>query len=51
MEEVVALTPWDLKIAPDVHETEPPRAGELRAIREILDPHRMIAVYERRGYV
>jgi glutaconate CoA-transferase, subunit B len=51
VEEIAALTPWDLKIASDVHETEPPRTEELRAIREVLDPHRMIAIYERRGYV
>jgi glutaconate CoA-transferase subunit B len=51
IEEVVALTPWELKVARDVHGTEPPRTEELRVIREVLDPHRMIAFYERRGYV
>jgi len=35
----------------DVHETEPPTAEELRVIREILDPYRMISIYEKRGYV
>jgi len=51
VEEVVALTPWKLKVAADVHETEAPRPEELRVIREVLDPHRMIAFYEKRGYV
>jgi glutaconate CoA-transferase subunit B len=51
VEEVRACTPWDLAVADDVHETEPPTAGELRAIREVLDPNRMIAAYESRGYV
>ncbi|MEN6472874.1 MAG: CoA-transferase [Syntrophaceae bacterium] len=51
VDEIVKLTPWDLKVAPDVHETEPPTQEELRVIREVLDPHRMIAVYEKRGYV
>ena len=51
VEEVVALTPWELKVPDDVHETEPPRAEELRALREIIDPLRLIGVYEKRGYV
>ncbi len=51
VEEIRKNTPWDLKISPDVHETEPPRAEELRVMREILDPHRMIKIYEKRGYV
>lgn len=51
VEEILRLTPWTLKVADDVHETEPPRAKELRVIREVLDPHRMIAFYEKRGYV
>jgi len=51
VDEIVKLTPWDLKVADDVHETEPPTSDELRVIREVLDPHRMIAVYEKRGYV
>jgi glutaconate CoA-transferase, subunit B len=51
VEEVRACTPWDLAVADDVHETEPPTAAELRAIREVLDPNRMIAAYESRGYV
>ena len=42
---------WDLQVADDVHETEPPRAEELRVIREVLDPHRMIKIYEGKGYV
>jgi len=48
---LASLTPWDLKVADDVHETEPPRAEELRVIREILDPFGMIKIYEGRGYV
>jgi glutaconate CoA-transferase subunit B len=51
IEEVLENTPWDLKVADDVRETEPPTEGELRALREILDPNRMINVYESRGYV
>ncbi|MBN2284544.1 MAG: CoA-transferase subunit beta [Deltaproteobacteria bacterium] len=51
VEEIISLTPWDLKIADDVHETETPREEELRALREILDPFRMINIYEGRGYV
>jgi len=51
VEEVREHTPWDLQVAGDVHETEPPRPEELRALREVLDPHRMIALYEHRGYV
>jgi glutaconate CoA-transferase, subunit B len=51
VDEVVKNTPWDLKVSDDVHETEPPREEEIRALREILDPHRMIRIYEKRGYV
>lgn len=51
VDEVVKLTPWELKVSPDVHETEPPRAEEIRVIREIIDPYRMIQIYEKRGYV
>jgi len=51
VDEVRENTPWDLKVADDVHETEPPTEEELRALREILDPNRLISAYERRGYV
>jgi len=51
VEEIVQNTPWDLKVADDVCETEPPTAEELRVIREVLDPTRMIKIYEKRGYV
>ncbi len=51
VEEIRENTPWDLKVADDVHETEPPRVEELRVIREVLDPHRMIRIYEQKGYV
>ncbi len=51
VDEVCKNTPWDLRVAEDVHETEPPRPEELTALREVLDPHRMIAFYEKRGYV
>ncbi len=51
VDEIVRLTPWDLQVADDVHATEPPTAAELHVIREVLDPHRMIAIYEKRGYV
>ena len=49
--EVLANTPWELKVAEDVHPTEPPTAEELQALREVLDPHRMIRIYEKKGYV
>lgn len=51
VEEILANTPWDLKVAEDVHPTLPPTDDELRALREILDPHRMISIYEKKGYV
>jgi len=51
VDEVASLTPWDLKVADDVHETEPPREEEIRVLREVLDPHGMIKIYEGRGYV
>ncbi len=51
VDEVVANTPWKLNVADDVHETEPPRADEIRVLREILDPNRMIRIYVGRGYV
>lgn len=51
VDEVRALTPWDLKVADDVHETAPPTALEIKVIREILDPNRMLKIYEKRGYV
>jgi len=51
IDEVIKNTPWDLKVADDVHETEPPTEEELRVLREILDPNRLISAYERRGYV
>jgi glutaconate CoA-transferase subunit B len=51
VEEVLEKTPWNLKVADDVHATEPPTREELRVIREVIDPARMISAYERRGYV
>ncbi len=51
VEEIVEATPWDLKIADDVHETMPPTEEEIRTIREVLDPFRMISIYEKKGYV
>jgi glutaconate CoA-transferase, subunit B len=51
VDEVVKNTPWKLNVADDIHETEPPSAEELRVIREVLDPKRMIAMYVSRGYV
>ena len=50
VEEVLENTPWDLKVSPDVHPTEPPTQEELRVIREVLDPARMIKLYIGRGY-
>jgi glutaconate CoA-transferase subunit B len=49
--EIREHTPWDLRISNNVHETEPPTEKELKVMREILDPNRMIAIYEKRGYV
>ncbi|MFH1135846.1 MAG: CoA-transferase [Pseudomonadota bacterium] len=51
VEEVLANTPWDLKVSADVRPTPPPTPEELRVLREVLDPFRMIAIYEKRGYV
>jgi len=51
IDEIVDNTGWDLKIADDVGETEPPSAEELRVIREVIDPGRMIKIYEGRGYI
>ncbi len=51
VEEVLDNTPWELKVAEDVHETQPPTEEEIRVIREVLDPYRMISVYEKKGYV
>ena len=51
IEEIRASTPWDLKVARDVAPTEPPSEEELRVLHEVLDPHRMIRIYEQRGYV
>jgi glutaconate CoA-transferase, subunit B len=51
IEEVVSLTPWKLKVADDAHETQPPTSEELRVLREVLDPFRMIRIYEKRGYI
>ena len=51
VEEILSLTPWELKVAPDVHPTKPPTPEELKALREVLDPFRMISIYEKRGYV
>ncbi len=51
IEEIRENTPWDLKIADDVHETAPPTPEELNVIRKILDPFGMISIYEKKGYV
>jgi len=51
VDEIISLTPWDLNVADDVHETEPPREEEIKVMREIIDPLRMIRIYEARGYV
>jgi glutaconate CoA-transferase, subunit B len=45
VEEVKKNTSWDLKIAKDVKETEPPTEEEIRMIREDLDP---FGIYLRR---
>ena len=51
VEEIRDQTPWDLKVAADVQPTQPPTEEELRVLREVLDPHRMISIYEKKGYV
>ncbi len=51
VEEILGLTPWDLKVADDVHVTPPPTVEELRAIREVIDKNRMLNIYLKRGYV
>ncbi len=38
IESVQKKTGFPLEIAPDVHETEPPTAEELRLLREVIDP-------------
>ena len=38
LEQVRQNTGWDLKISPNVKETEPPTAEEVRILREELDP-------------
>ena len=51
VEEIVENTGWELRVPDDVKETMPPTAEELRVIREVIDPTRMITIYEGRGYV
>jgi glutaconate CoA-transferase subunit B len=51
IEEIVDNTPWTLKVPDDVQVTKPPTDEELRVLREVLDPHRMISIYEKKGYV
>ncbi len=51
VDEIRENTPWDLKLSDDVHETEPPTMEEIRVLREVLDPGRMIKIYLNRGYV
>jgi glutaconate CoA-transferase subunit B len=41
VEEVVAATGWDLRIADDVHEVPAPTATELRLLREEIDPRKV----------
>jgi glutaconate CoA-transferase subunit B len=49
--EIIENTPWALKVSKDVHETKPPTKEELHVLREELDPHGMIRIYEQKGYV
>lgn len=51
IDEIRENTGWDLLVSGDVRPTEPPTPEELRVIREVIDPTRMITIYERRGYV
>jgi glutaconate CoA-transferase subunit B len=38
VQQVKDNTGWDLKISPDVHETELPTEEQIRLLREELDP-------------
>lgn len=38
VEQVRQEVSWDLRVAPEVGETAPPTAGELRLLREVVDP-------------
>ncbi|HZD57551.1 MAG TPA: CoA-transferase, partial [Anaerolineales bacterium] len=38
VDQVRANTGWDLKVAPELKTTEPPKEEELRILREELDP-------------
>jgi len=49
--EIIEQTPWALTLDTDVQPTQPPTEEELRILREVLDPHRMISIYEKKGYV
>jgi glutaconate CoA-transferase, subunit B len=51
IDEVVENTPWELAVSKGVRPTDSPTETELRAIREVIDPTRMIKIYEGRGYV
>ena len=44
MDDIVANTGWDMKVADDVRETPAPTDEELRLIREELDPE---GIYSR----
>lgn len=44
LETVLAEVGWNLRVAPDLRETEPPTAEELRILREELDPQ---GIYRR----
>lgn len=50
VEEVKENTGWDLKVSPDVRETEPPTEEEIELIRTKVDPKRLIYIYEMKGY-
>ncbi len=41
LEDIREQLGWDVRVAPDLAETQPPTPEELRIIREELDPHYM----------
>ncbi|MBI2851035.1 MAG: hypothetical protein HYX80_08375 [Chloroflexi bacterium] len=43
MEQVKAEISWDIKIAPDLTDTEPPTEEELHLLREVVDPQKIFA--------
>jgi glutaconate CoA-transferase subunit B len=45
VEQVRKETGWELKIASNLRQTEPPTKGEVRLLREVIDPEGLIKRY------